>query len=678
MLVVPLSVITRALRSKQNILVMKRIFTGFVAIAMVLTLVGSTVAPAQAATVDELQAMIAQLTAQLASLMGGSSVTAGYQFSRDLTIGSTGTDVTELQKILVAKGYLVMPVGVSMGYFGTLTKNAVAAWQAANLITPAVGYFGPKTRFALMAMMGPGTGPVTGPVVCPVGYVCTLPGGSTGGITTPGVEGTITASVNPTPGSGTKLFEGDSKKVVMGVKLEAKLSDIKVERIKIDLDAVTVNSDQDLYNDIASMIYVLDGSTVLASMPLNSSTVVKDGTDYFITVSGMNFIVPKNTIKVLDIALDAQSSLDSTFNSDSWTLGVPVDGVRGVDGAGISQYSPTTAFNRSFTSEQNLSDTAAFQISVNTATPKSTTAIAADGTGKNELDGLELLRFDAKATDDDVTLTDLVVDITRAGTTSTASSTTAYLYDGSTLVGSASVVGTSLTVMGATFTDIDYVVPKDTTKTFSVKVDIDTAGTAATTFLAKIDTADVTAENAIGKSITETGSATGNTFTIHSIGPQFTLLSKSIVKSSTPVNNNSATTTAQGTFTLKIKAVGGDILFGTVASTSPAFGSSTTYFKTYLNSVATTLLVASSTDYSAPSSGVVLSTNSFSLAQNNEITIPVSFLFEARTTPQGVAVSTGSYAIGLEAITWISSGGLVTSTFMGGDLDWRTSSISLP
>ena len=232
--------------------------------------------------------------------------------------------------------------------------------------------------------------------------------------------------------------------------------------------------------------------------------------------------------------------------------------------------------------------------------------------------------------------------------------------------------------MGATFTDIDYVVPKDTTKTFSVKVDIDTAGTAATTFLAKIDTADVTAENAIGKSITETGSATGNTFTIHSIGPQFTLLSKSIVKSSTPVNNNSATTTAQGTFTLKIKAVGGDILFGTVASTSPAFGSSTTYFKTYLNSVATTLLVASSTDYSAPSSGVVLSTNSFSLAQNNEITIPVSFLFEARTTPQGVAVSTGSYAIGLEAITWISSGGLVTSTFMGGDLDWRTSSISLP
>ena len=42
-----------------------------------------------------------------------------------------------------------MPAGVSKGYFGSLTRTAVAIWQAANGITPAVGYFGPISRRAI-------------------------------------------------------------------------------------------------------------------------------------------------------------------------------------------------------------------------------------------------------------------------------------------------------------------------------------------------------------------------------------------------------------------------------------------------------------------------------------------------------------------------------------------------
>jgi len=657
---------------------MKRIFGSFVAIAMVLTLVGSSVAPAQAVTIEELQAMIASLTAQLAALTGGSTST-GYMFNTNLTIGSTGNDVVQLQTMLVSKGHLVMPAGVAMGYFGSLTQAAVAAWQAANGISPAAGYFGPISRAKANTTV------VVTPPVTP---------GTTTGITTPGVEGTITASVNPTPGAGTKVYEGDSRKVVMGIKLEAKLSDIKIERVKLDLDAVTVNNDNDFYDDIASRIYIMDGSTVLASMDLNSSTVVKDGSDYFVTVAGMSFIVPKGTIKVLDVAIDAQANFDSTFNTDSWTVGIPVDGVRGIDGAGISQYSPSTAFTRSFTSEADLSDSATLQISTNTGTVKANTVIAAQGSSENEYDGLEILKFDAKAEDDDVTITDLVVDITRGGVTTTATATTAYVYDGSTLVGSATVVGTSATVMTATFTDIDYVVPMDTTKVFTVKLDIDSAAAAAVTFLVDIDTADVTAENSAGDAITESGSATGNTLTIHSKGPQFTLVSKSISKSSTPNQAASSTDSSLGTiatstmtasFSVKVKAVGGDVTFGGVASATPSFGSSTTYFQVYQNGAAlggSSLLVASSTAYSTPSSGVVTSgigTNSFKLQENNEVTIDVSFLAEGRTKA-GVLVTTGSYAIGLEGITWSVDDGAstVTTSFMDGDLDWRTSTVSMP
>jgi peptidoglycan hydrolase-like protein with peptidoglycan-binding domain len=65
-------------------------------------------------------------------------------FTRDLTIGSQGTDVTALQKFLISLSYLGS--AYNTGYFGSLTQRALIKFQAANGISPAVGYFGPKTR----------------------------------------------------------------------------------------------------------------------------------------------------------------------------------------------------------------------------------------------------------------------------------------------------------------------------------------------------------------------------------------------------------------------------------------------------------------------------------------------------------------------------------------------------
>ncbi len=67
-------------------------------------------------------------------------------FTRDLTIGSTGSDVTALQNILVTKGFLAMPAGVAKGSFGTATQAALARYQASLGIYPANGYFGQTTR----------------------------------------------------------------------------------------------------------------------------------------------------------------------------------------------------------------------------------------------------------------------------------------------------------------------------------------------------------------------------------------------------------------------------------------------------------------------------------------------------------------------------------------------------
>ncbi len=627
----------------------------------------SMVAPASAVTVAELQAQINALMAQLASLQGGTGVTNAI--SSDLTVGSSGNSVVVLQTALVAQGYLTMPAGVSMGYFGSLTKAAVMKWQAANGL-PATGFFGPMSRAKFNGSAG-ATGTVPGTTI----------GGTVGVITTPGVEGTLTVSRAASPASGNKLYEGASKVPVLGIELEAKTSDIKVERVKLDLDGSSPNSDQDLYRKIAQKVYIMDGSTVLGSMDLSSDTVVEDGSDRFITVSGLSFVVPKNTKKVLTVALDARSNWDSAFDTDSWTIGVPADGVRGVDGAGVNQYGPSTGFTNSFTSEGELADSATLSVSTNSGTVQDMVVIASSGSSENEKDGVELLKADFRAEKDAVTITDLVVDITRTGGTS-ATTTTGYLYDGSTLIDSDSIDTDTHT--GFTFDDIDFVVSKDSTKTLTVKVDIDSANGTASVFTADIDAADVSAENSNGTSVTATGSAQGESITVRNVGLEYTLVSKNVTYTAGGAFAG-ATSTAKADFVLRIKAIGAPIEFGDAASTTYALAEQDSTlaagesFVIYRGGAAVNPDVSSSTSITIPSGVTAAGTNSWLLGEGNSVDLPISFVMETRDDDSYALITTGAYAFGLERLNWLSSvTGRQTDTFMAGNSAWRTSTVTLP
>lgn len=63
------------------------------------------------------------------------------------------TEVSDLQTILIEKGYLVIPAGVAKGTFGPKTRAALAKFQKANGLS-ASGYFGPLTKAKIAMMKG--------------------------------------------------------------------------------------------------------------------------------------------------------------------------------------------------------------------------------------------------------------------------------------------------------------------------------------------------------------------------------------------------------------------------------------------------------------------------------------------------------------------------------------------
>ncbi|MES2994923.1 MAG: S8 family serine peptidase [Patescibacteria group bacterium] len=77
-----------------------------------------------------------------AEVLGAST---SYTFTLTLSLGSTGQEVTELQKKLKELGFFS---GEATGYFGPLTETAVKAFQSSKGLAP-VGTVGPETRAAL-------------------------------------------------------------------------------------------------------------------------------------------------------------------------------------------------------------------------------------------------------------------------------------------------------------------------------------------------------------------------------------------------------------------------------------------------------------------------------------------------------------------------------------------------
>lgn len=74
------------------------------------------------------------------------------QISTQLQVGSSGPDVTTLQTLL-ALNHTIYPQGRVTGYFGPLTRDAVAQFQV-NYGLPPIGRVGPRTLAKVNGLIG--------------------------------------------------------------------------------------------------------------------------------------------------------------------------------------------------------------------------------------------------------------------------------------------------------------------------------------------------------------------------------------------------------------------------------------------------------------------------------------------------------------------------------------------
>jgi len=268
---------------------------------------------------------IATLTTAFAFVVVADAAT----YTRDLTIGSTGSDVVALQDMLIASGDLVMPAGVSKGYFGALTKSSLAKWQAANGVSPAAGYFGPVTR-AKVEMSGGDTSDNNND-------------DSSSNNDLSGGDGDIQNISQTTSGTETTLGEAKTEDV-LGFDLEAdENSDLDVTSVKVQigvgsdgstrltryLDTVSITLDGDEVGSVDASDFSRDGATSTATIALKDS-VVKSGDEarFYVTATANDSINDSdldNTLNVAVTRVRVEDASGAVLTEDVTTVSDTVD-----------------------------------------------------------------------------------------------------------------------------------------------------------------------------------------------------------------------------------------------------------------------------------------------------------------------------------------------------------------
>lgn len=590
---------------------------------------------AKADTTSDLQAQISALLAQIAALQaqigGGSSATGtAVQFNTDLTIGSKGADVTALQQWLVSKGFLQMPANTSYGYFGNVTKAAVAAWQASAGISPAAGYFGPISRAKANAAAGT-TGGTTGGSTGTVGLA------GTGRLTSVGSLGDVTSD----------LDEGDSATQVVGVSADATDGDVQIQRLDVTftIDGSTGSSNLNKY--IESAAVYLDGKK-LGSM--DAADGDKDGRVWTMRFSGLNGVIKSGNTGEIYVKVTPVASIGSSEDGVNVQADLLVDSLRAVGSDGISETYISTQINSDFSVSTLTSGT--LTASEGSDNPKASQVAVSSSTTT----GVTLLTFNLKAKNQDIDVTDLVASFGTSDNNLNDVVSNVKLMKGSTVLKSKTLsTGTYGTV---TFDNLNQTISQDDTAEYSIVADLkgDSAYADGTTLIASTTTTGWDVSDADGGSVTPSAAVIGNTMTLTATGI-------SVTKGTFTTSVAPGLTTAGdiATFTMPFTVTAGDeaVFISGVATKGTGTGSGIRYGTTTTSTSGATgepvASFAASDTVTGDSAGAYYKINA-----NTSRTFTLSVAMTATTTGATTAGYVGTI---LNSIAYGATSGALTSYY---------------
>jgi hypothetical protein len=474
--------------------------------------------------------------------------------------GQRSDAVKNVQACLIQAGYDI-PAGAT-GYYGKQTVNAVkkfyAEWYGAwkgysigpkgieklkTLVAKGAGAGAPTlpstgglTRegiIALLKALG-----VTNPTDEQVNTILAVLSGTAGTTTAPttptqpttGVEGVLTVERNSDPTSNVPLREGETANV-LGIRLRATQGDVTVQRIRIDWPTDNVDAPYRILSKVA--LVDQDGNTLWsADVTSNENQPFYRETSgqYYLLITGLNYVVPKDTVKVIYLKATAVSTYPSGVGRKPIRLTVPQNGVRAVTAGSIDVWGPSddNTVNNSFLPETTLAQSAQLSVVRTSDTPQETNIIANElvsGTGTKATMRLTqdtpLLKVRLTAQNDSLRLRE--ANATFAVNASTTQPTLFYLMIDGRKVGNVTVNQYNATGT-ISITDLypeNIVIPSGSYKEAIIGVSrVEGIGYNEATITVTLNT--VKAENSLGAVITSSGSATSELVHLFAVAPTFT------------------------------------------------------------------------------------------------------------------------------------------------------------
>lgn len=622
-----------------------------------------------------------------------------YTHMGTLKMGSTGSQVMELQKALNGNGFSVSVSGAGSSgmestYFGAKTKAAVMNFQAAKGLV-ADGIVGPASGAALSGLTGTGSGGTSTVPGCSTGAMFSSTTGApcTGGTSTPtgplaGTDGSISSFTELSSYANEEVGEGQEDVKVAGFEIEATNDgDIAIKSIKV-VNTITNGSGSKDLDDYVDSMDIWMGSTKVGSADADDFNEDSSGV-WSKSVTLSNAVVRADDTEKFYITVNAANSFDSG-DIDSETFVVDVTNIRFTDGSGVTTTDTTTSgigsldVTAAFVSFSSSADTE-LKISASSDSPEST-IVKVDSS--DNTDEVSMLKGEIEVEgESDVWLDELPFTVTATGDSPAATTGTVTLeIDGETFT--KSVTTTSASSATITFDDLDLDIEAGATIDFEVTADIndiEDTGAAATDFdegdqltvsLTTTNRASIVAENEQGDSLTDstemTGSATGNAMTFRTEGVNAEI--KSVSYSKTEDTNGLITSS---TFTIQVDVTAfGDTLYigqsGQFASTATASNAFAVVFEH--SGTPTTADVTSSASIAVSSDATIVS-NGFRLNDGETET----FTLEVTQVTPGLlgAITAGNYRVRLDEIRVFTGSGLesaatATNVDMVPTSDFRT------